>query len=90
VIQPTSEGRRLSTTVVLPLTTRLTAPGSFPLRIRLPDGTCGLRATSDVMVDQVVACDNRAFRSDLGAVPQVVQDAVRQALLEFLDLGEAA
>jgi mRNA-degrading endonuclease toxin of MazEF toxin-antitoxin module len=90
VIQPSSDGRRLGTTVVLPLTTRIAAEGAFPVRIRLPDGTCGLRARSDVMVDQIFASDNRLFRADLGAVPPAVQIAVRHALFDFLDLGEAA
>jgi len=90
VIQPTSEGRRLETTVVLPLTTHVSPYGSFPLRVRIPPGTCGLRATSDVMVDQILAMENRAFLDDLGEVPQAVQDAVRTALFDFLDLGEAA
>lgn len=88
VVQPTWDDISLSTTVVLPLTTSLMPPGSFPLRVRVPAGTCGLRSESDVMVEQVFAWPNRAFRDDLGAVPQSVRDAVRMALVDFLDLEE--
>jgi hypothetical protein len=42
------------------------------------------------MVDVIETRDNRAFRDDLGKVPPEVQMAVRQALFDFLDLGEAA
>jgi hypothetical protein len=42
------------------------------------------------MVDQILTMENRAFLDDLGEVPQAVQDAVRTALFDFLDLGEAA
>jgi len=87
VVQPPEFGRAgLPSTVVLPLTTRLTGAGAFPLRVRVPAGTCGLAHDSDVMVDQIMAWDNALFRDDLGAVPEAVQDEVRRALGEFLDL----
>jgi mRNA interferase MazF len=89
-IQPDWSEHDFTFTVILPLTTRLTSAGAFPFRIRLAEGTCGLRAASEIMVDQITAWDNRAFRGDLGEVPDEVKDVVRLALLDFLDLGEAA
>src|ERR1041384_6368207 len=56
----------LESTVVLPLTTRLTQGDAFPLRVRIPGGTCGLAQDSDVLVDQILAWDNSLFRKDLG------------------------
>jgi mRNA interferase MazF len=75
----------LPSTVVLPLTTRLIAD-AFPLRVRLTKGTCGLSADSDVLVDQILAWDNELFRRDLGELPEAVQDEIRRAISEFLDL----
>lgn len=86
-VQPTefAEGG-LDSTVVLPLTTRLTTGEAFPLRIRIPRGTCGLERDSEVLIDQILAWDNSLFRRDLGPLPDALQQDVRSALKEFLDL----
>jgi len=39
-----------------------------------------------VSVDQIPAWDGELFRRDLGTVPEPIQEQVRSALLEFLDL----
>ena len=86
-VQPTEFGEGgLSSTVVLPLTTRLVDADAFPLRVRIPAGVCQLARDSDVLVDQILAWDNELFRTDLGPLPEALQDEVRRALLEFLDL----
>jgi mRNA interferase MazF len=86
-IQPTEFARGgLPSTVVLPLTTRTLRDDAFPLRVRVPAGECGLRRDSDVLVDQMLAWDNALFRRDLGVISEHLQDEVRRALLEFLDL----
>ena len=77
----------LPSTVVLPLTTRVTPGPAFPLRVRVRRGTCALIHDSDVLVDQILAWDNSLFREDLGEVPEAVQEEVRRALGEFLDLA---
>lgn len=76
----------LESTVVLPLTTHVIAGGAFPLRVRIPKGTCDLASDSDVLIDQILAWDNALFRRDLGRVPDAVCADVRAALKEFLDL----
>jgi mRNA interferase MazF len=78
----------LGSTVVLPCTTHLGPADGFPFRVRLPKGTCGLERDTDVMVDQVLAWDHSFFLRDLGEVPAAVQDTVKRALAEFLDLAE--
>jgi mRNA interferase MazF len=85
-IQPTPFAvAGLPSTVILPLSTRLTDE-AFPLRVRLTKGACGLTAESDVLVDQILAWDNGLFRRDLGELPEALQQDVRAALREFLDL----
>jgi len=86
-IQPTEFGESgLRSTVVLPLTTNIVEGDAFPLRVRIPAGVCGLAKESDVLVDQILAWDNELFRRDLGRLPEALQDEVRRAVVEFLDL----
>jgi mRNA interferase MazF len=73
-------------TVILPLTTRVADEDAFPLRVRIPAGTGGLEKESDVLVDQILAWDNALFRSELGELPDALQERIREALREFLDL----
>lgn len=87
-IQPTEFAQAgLPSTVVLPLTTRLAPETAFPLRVRVPSGAGGVKQDSEVLVDQILAWDNELFRDDLGELPEALQDEIRRALVEFLDLG---
>jgi mRNA interferase MazF len=86
-IQPSEFGEAgLESTVVLPLTTRITRQDAFPLRVRIPKGTCGLEADSDVLVDQVLAWDNSLFCKELGLLPEALVEKVTAALKDPLDL----
>ena len=76
----------LDSTVVFPLTTKLTAGDAFPLRVRIPNGVCGLDADSDILVDQILAWDNSLFRRELGSLSEALVDKVKAALRDFLDL----
>lgn len=87
-IQPTEfAAAGLRSTVILPLTTKVVDGDAFPLRVRVPAGVCQLAKDSDVLVDQILAWDNDLFREDLGPLPESLQDDLRRALLDFLDLG---
>ena len=87
-IQPREFGEAgLRSTVVLPTTTRLVRGEAFPLRVRLPAGVCRLVKHSDILVDQILAWDNELFREDLGVLPDGLQQEIRSALTEFLDLA---
>ncbi len=76
----------LGSTVVLPLTTRLTEGEVFPLRVRVTKGSGGLDRDSDILVDQILAWDNELFRKELGVLPEALQIEVQRALRDFLDL----
>lgn len=90
-IQPSEFGAAgHCSTVVLPLTTKLAAEDAFPLRVRIPSGVGRLTRASDVLVDQILAWDNDLFGEDLGILPEALQDRIRRALLEFLDLEPGA
>lgn len=77
----------IESTVVLPLTTRVTRADAFPLRVRVSKGTCGLEKESDILVDQILAWDNSLFRKELGRLPEALIDQVMAALRDFLDIG---
>ncbi|MBI3048771.1 MAG: type II toxin-antitoxin system PemK/MazF family toxin [Acidobacteria bacterium] len=86
-VQPTEFAESgLGSTVVLPLTTRVSRADAFPLRVRIRKGTCGLKRDSDLLIDQILAWDNSLFRKDLGLLPEALQEEVRTALRDFLDL----
>lgn len=87
VVQPTEFSEAgLESSVVLPLTTKITESDAFPLRVRIPADTCGLEKDSDVLVDQILAWDNTLFRKELGLIPEALQDEIKKALMDFLDL----
>ena len=75
----------LQSTVILPLTTKVIAD-AYPLRVRIPAGTSGIDQDSDAIIDQILAWDNSLFRKELGILPEALQEQVKQALLNFLDL----
>lgn len=73
-------------TVLLPLTTNLAKEDAFPLRIRIPKGTCGLERESEILVDQILAWDNMLFYKELGMLPEALVEKVTAALRDFLDI----
>ena len=86
-IQPSEFGEAgLESTVVLPLTTKVSQEDAFPLRVRIPKGTAGLERDSDVLVDQVLAWDNSLFHKELGLLPDALIEKVTAALKDFLDI----
>ena len=86
-IQPSEFGEAgLESTVVLPLTTKVSKEDAFPLRVRIPMGTCGMERDSDVLVDQILAWDNSLFRKELGLLPDGLIEKVTAALKDFLDI----
>lgn len=86
-LQPTEFGAAgLESTVILPLTTQISRQNAFPLRVRIPKGTCGLERDSEVLVDQILAWDNALFRKELGMLPEALIEQVSAALKDFLDL----
>lgn len=88
-IQPTELAQAgLGSTVVLPLTTNLVEGEAFPLRVRVPAGTAGLEHNSDLLIDQILAWDNSLFVRELGFLPEAIQEEVKAALSDFLDLSK--
>lgn len=86
-IQPTEFAQAgHPSTVIIPMTSRVVSEDAFPLRVRIPAGVCGIMRDSDALIDQILAWDNDLFRQDLGELPEALQERLRNALIEFLDL----
>jgi mRNA interferase MazF len=86
-IQPSEFGEAgLQSTVVLPLITKIAQEDAFPLRVRIPKGTCGLEWDSELLVDQILAWDNSLFHKELGMLPEALVEKVTAALRDFLDI----
>jgi mRNA interferase MazF len=76
----------INSAVLLPLTTQTIKEDAFPLRVRVNKGTCGLEKDSDLLIDQILAWDVSLFRDDLGIIPEGLQELVKAAIRDFLDL----
>ena len=86
-VQPDEFGEAgLPSTVIVPLTSRVTAGDTFPLRVRIPAGTAGLEKDSEALIDQLLAWDNRLFAQEIGVLPEALQADMRAAMREFLEL----
>ena len=86
-IQPTEFCEAgLKSTVVLPLTTKVHSKNAYPLRIKVPKGTCGLKGESELLIDQILSWDIELFREELGEIPDGLKETVKVALAEFLDI----
>lgn len=73
-------------TLVIPLTTLL-IDGAEPLRIRV-HAAGRLRRTSDLLIDQLRAIDNRRLvQGPMATLSPALMTRVHEALSEVLDLG---
>lgn len=78
----------LPSTLIIPFTTKLVDPIAdyYPLRVRVNAGSAGLLKASDLLIDQMIATDNSFFLEELGSLTEDLEDEVRGAMKEFLDL----
>ena len=86
-IQPTEFcAAGLVSSLIIPLTTNLQSEDTFPIRVRIPKGTCGLEKDSEALVEQILAWDISLFKNDLGELPEGLQEILKTAIKEFLDI----
>ena len=77
--------RGLPSTVILPLSTRLIAD-AFPLRRALRKARALDRSTATSRRSDPGVGQRLSLAADLGELPEALQDEVRAAMREFLDL----
>jgi mRNA interferase MazF len=86
-IQPSEFGEAgLHSTVVIPITSQVIPGETYPLRVKIPKDSCALTKESDLLIDQILAWDNKLFRKELGPLPEALRDQVKEAIKDFLDL----
>lgn len=76
----------LKSALIIPLTTNLQKEDTYPIRIRIPKGTCALEQESEALVEQILAWDISLFKTELGALPDGLQEILKAAIKDFLDL----
>ncbi|MBI2338892.1 MAG: type II toxin-antitoxin system PemK/MazF family toxin [Deltaproteobacteria bacterium] len=76
----------LTSTVAIPLTSKVLPQDAYPLRVRIRKGLCNLKVDSDLMIDQILAWDNSLFKEELGILPEILQQRVKSAIKDFLEL----
>lgn len=87
VVQTDALNRVHPSTVICPLTTKV-ADFENKLRVTLPKKVSGLTQSSDILVDQIKAIDNRRLRRKLGSLPDPYLSELRHKLLLILDFVE--
>ena len=70
---------------VVPCTTKTV--GANPLRVALPKHCAGNDVTSEVMIDQSRAIDNRRLRQELGLLPTDILREVQEKLADLMEYG---
>jgi mRNA interferase MazF len=86
-IQPTEFcAAGLGSALIIPLTTNLQKEDTFPIRVRVPKGTCGLEKDSEALIEQILAWDITLFKKELGEIPDGLQELIKAAIRDFLDL----
>lgn len=86
VLQSDLLNRVHSSTIIVSLTSTVDPEPSL-LRVRLDRGEAGLKATSDILVDQPRAIDNRRLRKRLGSLSDERLREVERKLAIVLDLN---
>jgi mRNA interferase MazF len=87
VVQTNALNRSHPSTIICPLTTKVAGFANL-LRVALPKGVAGLGRSSDILVDQLKAIDNRRLRRRLGSLPDPYLSELRHKLLLILDFVE--
>ena len=86
-IQPSEfSAAGLGSALIIPLTTNLQTEDTFPIRVRIPKGTCGLEKNSEALIEQILAWDITLFKNDLGELPEGLQEILKAAIKDFLDI----
>ncbi len=72
-------------TIICPVTTNV-AKSADLLRVHLSKGAANIKESSDIMIDQIRAIDNKRLISKIGTLPPVLIEKVRENISIILDL----
>jgi mRNA interferase MazF len=72
-------------TIICPITTNIVKESDI-LRVHIKKGTANMQKTSDIMIDQIRAIDNKRFIQKIGELPVEIKKVVRENIKIVLDL----
>ena len=72
-------------TLICPITSNVHRESEI-LRINIKQGTSNLKESSDIMIDQIRAIDNRRFLNKVGVLPASLGARVKENIKIILDL----
>jgi mRNA interferase MazF len=85
VVQTDLLNRVHPSTLVCPITTNIQKQSEI-LRVNIKKGTSNLKESSDIMIDQLRAIDNRRFINKIGELPEALRTKVKENIKIILDL----
>jgi mRNA interferase MazF len=85
VVQTDLLNRVHPSTLVCPITTNIQKQSEI-LRVNIKKGTLSLKESSDIMIDQLRAIDNRRFINKVGELPETLRTKVKENIKIILDL----
>lgn len=85
VVQTDLLNKHHPSTVVCPITTKIEKESEI-LRLHLKKGCCGLKESSDVMIDQIRAIDNVRLLKRVGALPSEISGKLKDNLKILFDM----
>ena len=85
VVQTDLLNRVHLSTLVCPITTNIQKQSEI-LRVNIKKGTSNLKESSDIMIDQLRAIDNRRFINKVGDLPEALKIKVKENIKIVLDL----
>ena len=72
-------------TIVCPITTNVKKDSEI-LRVHIKKGTANLRQDCDIMIDQILAIDNKRLTKRIGILPDNLINLVKENISIVLDL----
>jgi mRNA interferase MazF len=72
-------------TLICPITSNVQKESEI-LRVNIKQGIANLKESSDIMIDQIRAIDNRRFLNKLGELPAALRTKVKENIKIILDL----
>jgi mRNA interferase MazF len=85
VVQTDLLNRVHPSTLVCPITSNIQKKSEI-LRVNIKKYTSNLKDSSDIMIDQLRAIDNRRFINKVGELPEALRTKVKENIKIILDL----
>lgn len=72
-------------TIICPMTTNIKSEAEI-LRVHIAKGIANMRESSNIMIDQLRAIDNKRLIKKIGKLPQALVEKVKENIMIVLDI----